>query len=317
MLGQIHSVDIRLLQVFRSVARCGGFAAARAELGASLPTISLQMKQLEERLGLRLCERGNSGFRITAHGDAVLKAAERLFASLDEFSGAMSQVATVPVSEVRLGVIANLMNNPACQIHAGISAIQQRVPGVAVTLFVGPPSELETQLLAGTLDIAIGLFASQHAALKYSFLFKEEHGLYCSADHPLSESAGEPVDPLSAPNADYVSWSYLEPYVSDQSPFRFTPKTGTPFMDGVACLVLSGRYIGYLPRYFAKQWVDQDLLKPLWSRSTSRHVEVLLVRRKADEVKPAVNLLVEAMINAHGDADGILPGSASINPTSL
>ena len=104
---------------------------------------------------------------------------------------------------------------------------------------------------------------------------------------------------------------------SDQSPFRFTAKTGSPFMDGVACLVLSGRYIGYLPRYFAKQWVDQDLLKPLWSRSTSRHVEVLLVRRKADEVKPAVNLLVEAMINAHGDADGILPGSASINPTSL
>jgi hypothetical protein len=49
-----------------------------------------------------------------------------------------------------------------------------------------------------------------------------------------------------------TSWSYLEPYVSAQSPFTFTPKTGTPFMDGVACLVLSGRYIGYLPRVFCK-----------------------------------------------------------------
>jgi len=44
---------------------------------------------------------------------------------------------------------------------------------------------------------------------------------------------------------------------------------------------------------------------------------VLLVRRNADEVKPAVNLLVEAMVNAHGDADGILPGSATIKTTSL
>jgi LysR family transcriptional regulator, transcriptional activator for bauABCD operon len=136
---------------------------------------------------------------------------------------------------------------------------------------------------------------------------REEHGLYCSADHSLNNATGEQLDSLSIQRADYVSWSYLEPYVSAQSPFTFTPKTGTPFMDGVACLVLSGRYIGYLPRYFAKQWVDQDLLKPLWSKSTSRHVEVLLIRRKADEVKPAVNLLVEAMINAHANVGGILP----------
>jgi DNA-binding transcriptional LysR family regulator len=299
MLGQLHGVDIRLLQVFRSVVRCGGFAAARAELGASLPTISLQMKQLEERLGLRLCERGNAGFRLTAQGEGVLKATKRLFAGLEECGNLMSELASIPVGEVRLGVIANLMNNPACQIHSAIAAIQQSVPGVTVTFFVGPPSELETQVLAGTLDIAIGLFASRHTALNYSVLFEEEHVLYCGSQHALAADTSSAVDSAAIMNVDYVSWSYLEPSVAAQSPFKFVPKTGTPFMEGVACLVLSGRYIGYLPRYFAKQWVEQNLVKALWSSATSRQAEVLLIRRKVDEVRPAVNLLVEAMLNAH------------------
>src|ERR1700722_13938172 len=125
------------------------------------------------------------------------------------------------------------MNNPTCQIHAAIAAIQLRVPGVAVTFFVGSPSELETQVLAGTLDVVIGLFASRHAALTYSVLFAEEHELYCSKNHLLSEASDEQLNSASLQNAAYVSWSYLESRVSAHSHLKFTPTTGTPFLEGV------------------------------------------------------------------------------------
>ncbi|MEM7227127.1 MAG: LysR family transcriptional regulator, partial [Pseudomonadota bacterium] len=57
-------VELRLLRVFDSVVRNGGFAAAERELGVSRPAISRHMAELEARLGFRLCERGRGGFSL-------------------------------------------------------------------------------------------------------------------------------------------------------------------------------------------------------------------------------------------------------------
>ncbi|VEB41567.1 chromosome replication initiation inhibitor protein [Chromobacterium violaceum] len=61
-LGQVSDFDIRLLRLFRAVAECGGFSAAEGVLGISRSAISLQMGDLEKRLGIRLCQRGRAGF---------------------------------------------------------------------------------------------------------------------------------------------------------------------------------------------------------------------------------------------------------------
>ncbi len=60
---KISDSDIRLLRVFCAVTRCGGFAAAESELQLGLPSISRYIKDLETRLGVRLCRRGASGSR--------------------------------------------------------------------------------------------------------------------------------------------------------------------------------------------------------------------------------------------------------------
>ena len=58
VLGQLSDMDLRLLQVFKSVAECGGMAAAELELNIGTSTVSRHMKDLETRLGLTLCRRG-------------------------------------------------------------------------------------------------------------------------------------------------------------------------------------------------------------------------------------------------------------------
>ena len=64
-LGQLSDMDLRLLRVFRVVADCGGMAAAELELNIGSSTISRHIKDLETRLGLRLCRRGRAGFALT------------------------------------------------------------------------------------------------------------------------------------------------------------------------------------------------------------------------------------------------------------
>ena len=55
-------VDLRLLRVFLAVADAGSFSGAQAQLNVGGSTISLHMRELEKRVGFRLCERGRGGF---------------------------------------------------------------------------------------------------------------------------------------------------------------------------------------------------------------------------------------------------------------
>src|SRR5687768_16909560 len=81
----ISDADIRLLKVFNAVVQCGGFAAAQVELNVGQSTISAHMATLESRLGVRLCERGRGGFRLTEQGRHIHEAAQRLFREVESF----------------------------------------------------------------------------------------------------------------------------------------------------------------------------------------------------------------------------------------
>src|SRR5713226_1536269 len=71
MLANLSEGDIRLLKVFAKVVEAGGFSAAQIELNVSQSTISTHMTALEHRLGVRLCQRGRSGFKLTEKGQLI------------------------------------------------------------------------------------------------------------------------------------------------------------------------------------------------------------------------------------------------------
>ena len=84
-LAQVSDFDIRLLRIFRSVVECGGFSAAETVLGIGRSAISQQMSDLEQRLGLRLCQRGRAGFSLTEEGREVYQSALQLLSALESF----------------------------------------------------------------------------------------------------------------------------------------------------------------------------------------------------------------------------------------
>src|SRR5690242_18173615 len=88
-MSRLANVDLRLLKVFVAVAESGSYAAAQADLGIAASTISIHMTDLERKLGMRLCDRGRSGFRLTSSGEAVLEETKRLFAAMGSFDFAL------------------------------------------------------------------------------------------------------------------------------------------------------------------------------------------------------------------------------------
>lgn len=70
------------LFVFEAVARHGGFRAAALELNVTQPSVSYQIKNLEKHLGTRLFERKGRDIALTDDGEALYRAVERGFASI-------------------------------------------------------------------------------------------------------------------------------------------------------------------------------------------------------------------------------------------
>ena len=300
MLSAGQDIDLKLLRVFRTIASHGGFVAAQTELNLSLSTISNQIRQLEERLGFRLCERGNLGFRLTSEGETVLAACDELFDALDSFRSELSGLATKPVGEVRLGIVDNLSTDPSCRIPAAIRRLRQEAPGVAVKFFIGPPGELESQVINGALDIAISLFPTVPPAVDAVCLFLEHHGLYCGCDHPLFATPDAAITTPDLNDSAYVSWSYQETHVAGALRNAFNVQGASPFMEGLLYLALSGRYITYLPKHAAERWVREGQLRELLPRETSRTVEVLMISRRSLRTKPVVTLFKRMLEEEHG-----------------
>ena len=258
---QLHNVDLKLLRVFDAVVQCGGFSAAQAALNAGQSTISEQMGQLEARLGVKLCDRGRGGFRLTDQGAAIHQATQTLLAAVDKFR----QEADVQKNDVSgplsFGVIDNTITDRDSPVLVAARRFLERRYDVHVTIYVGAPAELETRVLDGRLHFAIGHFPSKVAGLTYTPLYREVHSVYCgrgNALYGLEQRGAELLRRIVA--ADIVARGYMQRM--ELRALGATKAAATvDNVEAQALLILSGAYIGFLPRHYAGQWVASGQLQ--------------------------------------------------------
>ena len=85
-------------------------------------------------------------------------------------------------------------------------------------------------------------------------------------------------------NQQFARRAYAAP---DQFPadFGLASTAVADLMESVAAFILSGRYIGFLPEHFARQWTSQDLMRPLLDRKLGYQNPIYLVVRKTEQPK--------------------------------
>tara|TARA_B110000503_G_scaffold108601_1_gene162410 strand:+ start:16920 stop:17795 length:876 start_codon:yes stop_codon:yes gene_type:complete len=259
-MQQVSDIDLRLLQVFLTIVRCGGFAAAQPILNIGQPTISEHMNKLEARLGARLCERGRGGFRLTESGQQVHRAALRLFNSIEDFRHEVSDVDKQLRGTLNIGIIDNTITNMDSPLPFAISRFNQRASDVQIQIEVKPPLELEQSVLHGRMHAAIGPYPVHISGLDYRPIFKEKQLLYCSNNHPFASLAG--LNAKTIRSARIVARGYM--HAADLKVLGVS--SSAALIDNVeaqAMLILTGQYIGFLPSHYAEQWVVKNKLQNL------------------------------------------------------
>jgi LysR family transcriptional regulator, transcriptional activator for bauABCD operon len=307
MLSSLTEGDIRLLKVFAKVVEAGGFSAAQIDLNISQSTISTHMTSLEQRLGVRLCERGRSGFRLTERGQLIYQASQRLFLALDEFRSDAGAARNCLTGNLAIGMLDSLITNPVCRLHEAIAAFNRKAPEVQFSLRVTSPSEIERMVLDGSCEMGLGACGEHSPYLEYENLFEERQVLYCGQGHPLFDLARE-ITIADLKDQQFVRRAYAAP---DKLPpgMKLASTAVGDLMESTAAFILSGIYIGFLPVHVAAHWLALGQMRPLLQDSLGYQNPVYMVTRKTEEKKPVLSVFLTELRLAHGQVPARKPAT--------
>ncbi|MBS7726097.1 LysR family transcriptional regulator [Pseudomonas lalucatii] len=273
-MAQVSDFEIRLLKLFRSVVECGGFSAAESVLGIGRSAISQQMSDLEQRLGLRLCQRGRAGFALTEEGREVYQSTQQLLAALESFRTEVNGLHQNLRGELNIGLTDNLVTVPHMRITHALARLKERGPEVRIHIRMTPPSEVEQGVLDGRLHIGVVPQAGALSGLDYQSLYDERSLLYCAVGHPLFYVDDQQLAEDRLDAQDAIAPTFRLPPEIQRHYQRLNCTASASDREGMAFLILTGRYIGYLPDHYAAAWVQQGRLRAL--KAASRYYDLSL-----------------------------------------
>jgi DNA-binding transcriptional LysR family regulator len=276
------------LRVFRTLVETGGFAEAQIALNLSPSTLSTHLSALERRLGGELCKRGRGGFRVTNFGRSTYLAVKQLFEDIEAFEARIGRDKGQLVGRLRLGIVDGIVSHPKLALQSAIGRFMGDAEGVFIELRLGTPQQLEQAVSEGVHDLVIGPFSQKAPGVVYRPLHSEPHGLYCGAGHPL----------FSLPQAE-ITQAHIERSLFSVRGYRHLddlyranhPRASGSVvqMEAQVMMILSGRFIGFLPCHIADQWVacsQMRRVRPDTYAFVSHHVAAL---RQNDTDHPLIS----------------------------
>lgn len=176
-------MEIRLLKYFLAVAREGSISGAAEALHITQPTLSRQLKDLENELDTTLFIRGNRNITLTDDGLLLRKRAEEIIMLVDKTEQEFLHDDIVS-GDLHIGG----GETDGMRLIAGIiKKLQSKYPHVKVHLFSGNADDISEKLDKGILDFCI--FIGSVDIKKYDYLqlpLKDKWGLLMRKDSPLS-----------------------------------------------------------------------------------------------------------------------------------
>src|SRR6185369_992804 len=180
----ISWLTLRDLQYLVSVADHEHFGKAAAACHVSQPTLSAQIRKMEEVLAIQLFERSNRSVAITPQGQAVVNQARIVLEEAEKIPE-LTRSAKQPLSgSLRLGVIATV--GPYLMPHV-LAPMRKAFPKLELFLREGMTEELLSELKAGRLDAVIASDTFDDPTLRVIPLYFEQFVLATPTGHPLAE----------------------------------------------------------------------------------------------------------------------------------
>jgi DNA-binding transcriptional LysR family regulator len=286
--------DLRSLRVFCNAAQAGGFAAAEKRLLMSKASISRHVRQVEVRLGVRLCERGPSGFKLTPEGAVALNLASSALRALERIRPEVDAVHGVLSGSLTIGIGEHTLTHPQCRLPEALGLLRQQAPNVQPEIIVSPFADLNQALLEQRVDIAIRGKYREDREFNYLPLYTEIHRVYVSGRIAnKQESRNLPLVYRAHP---YVEQALLSG--------RFTRGPEAGGLDAIGALVATGYYQGILPTHYG-QLLEKRFALKLQANSPSFQHAGCAVTQAARPLTHRAELFLNILRELHPSEESI------------
>lgn len=298
-INQLNNVDLRLLRVFRKVVESGGLSAAEQELNIGRSTISKHVKDLEERLGFTLALRGRSGFSLTAEGAHIYDATLQLLGAIDSFRIDILELHKQLQGHLNLAFFDKTATNPNANISAAFAKFDDEAPDATLDIHVAPLNEIERGVLDGRFHLGIVPGLRDTSLLEYIPLFTEDMGLFAASNHRLF-TAEDKITIKQVMRYKYAGLGYHSPNMKMGQELALQRAATVYDQETIVQLVLSGRYLGYLPNHYAAYWIEKGDMKQVDLDSFKYQCDFFVVVPKQDKHNRLLTCFLAALRAVHG-----------------
>jgi LysR family hydrogen peroxide-inducible transcriptional activator len=177
-------MNLRDLAYLVSLAEHRHFGRAAEASFVSQPTLSTQIKKLEDELGVALVERTPRKVLLTETGREIARRARGVLAEVDEIKAIAQRTRDPEAGKLRLGVFPTL--GPYLLPHL-VPLVRRRFPRLELLLIEEKTEQVVRMLREGSLDVGILALPLHDETLHAEFLFEEPFVLAVPEDHPLAQ----------------------------------------------------------------------------------------------------------------------------------
>jgi DNA-binding transcriptional LysR family regulator len=243
-------MELRHLRYFIAVAEELHFGRAAERLHIAQPPLSLQIRQLEEEIGVQLFQRTKRRVELTAAGEVFLRESLKTMAQIEH---AVSEARRASRGEVGRLVIG-FIQSAAINILPGVlQTFRSRFPEVDIKLREATPSQVQNDLAGGHIQIGFLRPPVNHEALEWESVLSEPILVALPEAHPLSHRRRLALKSLSGerfilfPRA--ASPGFYDQLVSVCREAGFSPVIGQEAvqMQTILGLVAGGMGIALIP----------------------------------------------------------------------
>lgn len=194
-LKEIAVMEIRVLRYFLEIAREGNMSRAAESLHVTQPTLSKQMKDLEQELGKKLFRRGSKSVSLTDEGMFLRKRAEDILDMVDKTADEFKELDNITGGEVHIGCAESHQIKYLAKV---IKIFKERYPLFRYHLTSGNTEQVTERLDRGLIDFAV--IVEPPNLSKYNYLEVPEvntWGLVMKKNDALSQKDSICIDDLT------------------------------------------------------------------------------------------------------------------------
>ena len=267
-------VNLKVMSTFLAVAENESFRKAAEQTNISLPAVSMQIKQLEERLGVALLQRTTRKVTLTQEGEKLMISTRKAMAEIDTALMSIERAANAQQGNLIFACVPTVAST---KLPSLVTDFARAYPGISVGIREAAQPELLEAIRNREVDFGIGPLPEKDGEFQCTPLFEDPCVALVPGDHPLASSKGVALRDLvkMSPSILMLGTSQFQRQLDDVlERNRLSIKRNYNFthVSTMVAMVEAGLGVGILPQVAVPRQTSLKAIgitRPVMSRTIS------------------------------------------------